>query len=85
MAEWDKYESRFPARPETFAAYVDVWTRVPAARRAFSGWVSFSQAANAEPAQRRDRVRAAEDLMRQGGYQIGAATPRGARRWVRKG
>jgi hypothetical protein len=81
MAEWERYRERFGARPETYDAYVDVWRHVPEARQRFTGWVSFSQAASAEPSQRRDRVRAAEELMRAGGYEVGPSTARGARRW----
>jgi hypothetical protein len=81
--EWTKYKGRYALRPETFDAYVDVWQHVPEARARFSGWVSFSQAASAEPAQQLERVRAAEDCMRIGRYQLGAPTKRGARRWHR--
>ena len=84
MPPWDKYQSRYNARPETFDAYVDVWTRVPEAQLSFGGWVGFVQAANAEPswvANRPDRVRVAEAIMRKGGYETGAPTDRGARRW----
>lgn len=85
--EWEQYESRYAERPETYRAYVDVWRRVPEARRTFSGWASFSQAANAEPAQverHPDRVRAAERLLRAAGYELGPLTRRGARRWVKR-
>ncbi len=85
--EWEQYENRYTERPETYRAYVDVWRRVPGARRLFSSWASFSQAANAEPAQverHPDRVRAAEGLLRQGGYELGSLTRRGARRWIRQ-
>jgi len=34
-AEWEKYRNRYRQRPETFEAYVDVWQRIPAARRTF--------------------------------------------------
>ena len=81
--EWTKYKDRYTQRPETFDAYVDVWTRIPETRSQFSGWASFSQAANAEPAQQPDRVRAAEECMRLGHYTLGAPTKRGARRWHR--
>jgi hypothetical protein len=82
---WERYRGRYKGRPETFDAYVDVWTRVPAARASFGGWVAFAQAASAEPAWVRDRaerVRTAEHIMRTGGYEIGPPTDRGARRWV---
>jgi hypothetical protein len=85
MSTWDKYRDRYKARPETFDAYVDVWTRVPEAQASFGGWVSFARAANGEPSwltQRPERVEAAETLMRQGGYQLGDPTEKGARRWV---
>lgn len=81
--EWTQYKPRYSQRPETFDAYVDVWQNVPGARQQFTGWASFSQAANAEPAQRPDRVRAAEECMRKGGYKLGPLTKRGARRWCR--
>lgn len=87
-AEWEQYRDRYSERPETYDAYVDVWTRVGDARRQFSGWALFSQCANAEPAKRRDmpeRVAQAESLMRAGGYEIGPTTRRGARRWSRRG
>lgn len=82
--EWEQYRDRFRLRPETFEAYVDVWTRLPGARKTFTGWASFSRAASAEPAQRArpDRIRDAEALMRAGGYEIGDPTSRGARRWI---
>ena len=84
--EWEQYEDRYRQRPETYAAYVDVWTTEPAARAEFTGWAVFSQTANAEPKFRRDlpeRVRIAERIMRSAGYEIGEPTKRGARRWVR--
>ena len=83
-AEWEQYRDRYSERPETYDAYVDVWTHVGDARRQFSGWALFSQCANAEPAKRRDipaRLGQAERLMRAGGYEIGPSTRRGARRW----
>lgn len=82
--EWTKYKDRYSLRPETFDAYVDVWKRIPEAHARFSGWASFSQAANAEPAQQPDRVRAAEECMRLGRYELGTPTKRGARRWHRE-
>ena len=85
MPPWDKYQSRYNARPETFDAYVDVWTRVPEAQLSFGGWVGFVQAANAQPswaANRPDRVRMAEAIRRKAGYEIGEPTDRGARRWI---
>jgi hypothetical protein len=84
--EWEQYRDRYSERPETYDAYVDVWTRVGEARRQFSGWALFSQCANAEPAKLRDmpaRVAQAERLMGAGGYEIGSSTRRGARRWSR--
>jgi hypothetical protein len=80
---WSQYENRYAQRPATFQAYVDVWQRIPRARASFRGWAGFSQAANAEPAQSGDRVRAAEECMRLGGYELGSQTARGARRWVK--
>jgi hypothetical protein len=85
MPVWERYRERYKGRPETFEAYVDVWNRMPAARASFGGWVAFSQAANAEPAWKKDRaerVRTAEHIMRSAGYDIGPATERGARQWV---
>jgi hypothetical protein len=85
MPTWDKYRDRYNARPETFDAYVDVWNRLPETQASFGGWVGFTQAANAEPSwvsNRPERVRAAEDLMRKAGYEIGEPTSKGARRWV---
>ena len=85
MPAWDKYRDRYNARSETFDAYVDVWNRLPEAQASFGGWVGFTQAANAEPswvANRPERVRAAEALMRKAGYEVGEPTAKGARRWV---
>jgi hypothetical protein len=86
--EWEQYRERYLSeRPETYEAYVDVWVNDPAARRRFTGWASFSQCANAEPAKRRDvphLVEEAEAFMRRHGYEIGPSTPRGGRRWRRK-
>ena len=84
--EWEQYEDRYTQRPETYAAYVDVWTTVAEARSEFTGWAIFSQTANAEPKRRRDhadKVKVAEQIMRSAGYEIGAPTSRGARRWVK--
>lgn len=84
---WEQYEDRYRERPETYAAYVDVWTLVPRARQEFTGWAIFSQTANAEPKQRRDnpdRVRVAEEIMIAAGYEIGPPTTRGARRWFKR-
>jgi hypothetical protein len=85
MPPWDKYRDRYNERPETFDAYVDVWSRIPEAQLSFGGWVGFVQAASAEPSwvkNRPDRVRMAEQIMRKGSYEIGKPTQRGARRWV---
>ena len=82
--KWSQYRSRYGSRPETFVAYVDVWQNVARARQSFTGWASFSQAANAEPAQSGDRVKAAEEAMRLGRYELGPATARGARRWIKR-
>lgn len=88
MSEWDRYETRYASeRPGTFQAYVEVWNASAAARSAFSGWALFSQCANAEPAKRQqhpDRVKKAEAIMVEHGYEIGASTQRGARTWRRK-
>lgn len=88
MAEpWEQYENRYRERPETYAAYVDVWNRVPRVRREFTGWAVFSQTANAEPKQRRDnpdRVKLSEEIMVAAGYEIGPPTLRGARRWLKR-
>lgn len=84
--DWDQYESRYSERPETYRAYVDVWLHNPEAPATFSGWASFSQAANAEPKQvsdHADRVAEAEHIMRASGYEIGGSTRLGARRWFR--
>lgn len=85
--EWEQYRSRYTQRPETFEAYVDVWTRVPEAQQQFSGWAVFSQSANGEPKFVRDKpdyVARAERLMGRGGYERGPDTARGARRWMKK-
>ena len=86
--EWEQYRDRYASeRPETYDAYVDVWTNNPDARSAFSGWALFSQCANAEPQKTRDmpsRVRRAEQIMEASGYRQGALTKRGARRWRRQ-
>ena len=86
MPPWDKYRDRYNERPETFDAFVDVWSRVPEAQTSFGGWVGFVQAASAEPSwvkNRPERVETAEQIMRSGGYEIGEPTQRGARRWVK--
>jgi hypothetical protein len=86
LVPWERYRHRYNARPETFDAYVDVWTSVPEAQQAFVGWVGFAQAASAEPGWVRkhpERVQAAEIAMRSGGYELGPPTEKGARRWVR--
>ena len=88
MPPWEKYRDRYNARPETFDAYVDVWNRLPEVRVLFGGWVGFAQAASAEAswvANRPERVRAAEDLMRKAGYEIGEPTEKGGRRWIAVG
>ena len=85
--EWEKYKGRYSERPETYDAYVDVWKRVPAASEEFSGWPIFTQMASAEPDKWNrypDRVRKAERFMREGGYEMGAPTKRGARRWTKR-
>lgn len=82
---WEKYEIRYRSRPETFRAYVDVWQRFPEMHGEFSGWISFGQAANEEPAQDPLRVARAKHWMRAGGYEIGTPTERGARRWRKVG
>jgi hypothetical protein len=85
LPPWDRYQDRYNERPETFDAYVDAWTRMPAAQSSFGGWVAFAQAANAEPSwvnQRLERVLDAERIMHAAGYEIGPPTQRGARRWV---
>lgn len=85
--EWEQYRERYIAeRPETYDAYVDVWLNVPESQQRFTGWATFSQCANAEPAKQRDvpqLVSGAEALMRLGGYEIGPSTSRGGRRWRR--
>ena len=81
MPPWDKYQDRYKARPETFDAYVDVWTRLPETQASFGGWVGFAQATSAEPswvAKHPERVRVAEELMRKAGYEIGGPTEKGA-------
>ncbi len=86
--EWEQYRTRFLAeRPETYDAYVDVWTRGPEAGRYFTSWADFTQCASAEPKRRREqpeRVARAEEIMEQAGYRIGPTTRRGARRWLRR-
>ena len=85
--EWEQYRTRYlSTRPETYEAYVDVWTSDESVRRRFSGWATFSQCANAEPAKRREMphlVAEAEDAMVRNGYEIGQPTSRGGRRWKR--
>jgi hypothetical protein len=86
--EWEQYEDRYRQRPETYEAYVDVWNRVARARSLFGGWSLFSRMASAEPLLRREqpeRVREAETIMLEAGYEIGVPTSRGARRWWRSG
>ena len=85
MPPWDRYQDRYNERPETFDAYVDVWSRVPEAQSSFGGWVAFAQAASAEPnwvTHHLERVLQAERIMHIGGYEVGPSTQRGARRWV---
>jgi hypothetical protein len=84
--EWEQYRERYRLRPETFEAYVDVWTTVAEARQLFSGWSIFSRCASAEPKLAREqpaRVRDAERIMRSAGYDITTPTRNGARRWQR--
>ncbi len=84
--DWEQYRDRYTLRPETFEAYVDVWKANPSARMHFTSWATFSQCASAEPKRVKEephKVKRAEELMKAGGYSIGASTPRGARRWVR--
>lgn len=64
--EWDQYRDRYRQRPETFDAYVDVWTHVPEAQQEFSGWAVFSQSAGGQPQflrEKPDYVARAERLM----------------------
>lgn len=86
--EWQQYRTRFAAeRPETYDAYVEVWTTSPDAERRFTSWVDFTQCASAEPKRRReqaDRVAFAEEIMERAGYRIGPPTRRGARRWLKR-
>jgi hypothetical protein len=87
-AEWEQYKDRFTQRPETYDAYVDVWTRNPSSRMHFSSWATFSQCASAEPKRQREEahhVRRAESMMAAAGYEIGQPTARGARRWFKTG
>ena len=84
--EWEQYADRYTQRPETFDAYIEVWTHHPRAKDEFGVWATFSQCANAEPKQVRDapdRVEMAKELMEHSGYVIGTPTERGARRWWR--
>jgi hypothetical protein len=85
--EWEQYRERYLSeRPETYDAYVSVWTTDPDVRHKFAGWVTFGQCANAEPAKRRDvphLVEQAEAIMRRHGYEVGPSTARGGRRWIR--
>ena len=84
--EWEQYANRYTQRPETYDAYVEVWTHHPRVREEFSGWAIFSQCANAEPQKVSDtpeRVKLAEELMEHSGYVIGTPTELGARRWWR--
>jgi hypothetical protein len=78
---WSQYKPRYRSRPETYLAYEDVWRRDLQVRSLFSGWASFSQAANAEPAQSSDRVLIAEECMARCGYKLLPPTSRGGRRW----
>lgn len=81
---WSQYENRYSThRQETYDAYVDVWKRDSQVRSLFTGWASFSQAANDEPAQSDDRVQTAEECMIRCGYKLLPPTSRGGRRWGR--
>lgn len=80
---WAPYANRFAARPETLAAYVDVWKRSSAARSFSGGWSTFSRAASAEPAIDPGLVREAERLMEQYGYVSDGKRPGVGRRWWR--
>lgn len=80
---WAPYEDRFNRRPETFAAYVDVWKRSSAAQQFPGGWTAFSRAASAEPAIDPLLVRRAEEVMEQFGYASCPKTAGVGRRWRR--
>lgn len=85
--EWEQYRDRYESeRPDTFAAYTEVWQRDASVRRKFSGWAIFARCANAETSTIRetpDLVREAEALMSRNGYRIGSTTESGARTWSR--
>jgi short subunit dehydrogenase-like uncharacterized protein len=82
--EWEQHRDKYKARPDTFEAYVDVWTRIEETQQQFRSWATFARAANAQRAtveRQPGRVADAERLMREGGYEIGEPTKRGARQW----
>jgi len=84
--EWEQYQDRFNQRPETYNAYVDVWTKNPSARMHFGSWSMFTMCASVEPRLAREvphKVKRAEELLKAGGYKLGTPTARGARRWIR--
>lgn len=77
--EWEQYRDRYRQRPETFDAYINVWTSNPSARTHFSSWATFSRCGNAEPNKVKEqphKVRRAEELMKAAGYRIGSRSPR---------
>ena len=84
----EKYEDRYRARPETYDALVDVWTRVAGVRGAFTSWLTFGKAAIAEKQQREqfpERVERAEGFMWLGGYESGPKEDGVGRRWWKIG
>ncbi len=77
---WEQYRPRYRARPETFNAYVDVWTHDPEARDAYPSWSMFSRCAGGEPAMRH-RMEPARSIMQKNGYRIDEVSARGTRWW----
>jgi hypothetical protein len=77
----EQYRIRYGKRPETFDAYLDVYSRLHGAKNFPGGFAKFTQAANAEPAVDADLVRRAEELMLLGGYEPSEKLPSVGRRW----
>ena len=82
--EWEQHRERFASRPETFDAYVEVWTRDLDARRKYADWLTFARCADADLAMVRkapDLVRQAELILSRNGYRLGAGAGGSSRRW----
>jgi serine/threonine protein kinase len=80
--EWEQYRPRYAARPETFDAYVDVWTTDLEVRAHYRSWSAFSRCANGESAVRH-RMGPARDAMTRNGYVLEDGPHGKGARWRR--